>query len=236
MLQEEISGLAGPDGKVLLNLLALAAAKGRIGQDDIEAVFLLDIRDVLGQRVGVDDVGRLDAMQDHVHDGNHIGQAFFLLAVEGSFLQDLKLAGGELAAIPWVAQIRMGLAQEPCRTHGAIINALANLWFDNLDHGANQGARRIVFATVAPGVAHVLDLGLIQMGEFMALLLGAEAQGIHQLQHLAQVVAALEPVSDLVEYLANLVFNGVWTGSLVPEALKIGKKIVVDVVDEIIAA
>ncbi len=68
VLEEEEGGLAGADGEVLLHFLALFAAEGRIGQDDVEAVLFLNVGEVFGQRVGVDDVGRLDAVQDHVHD------------------------------------------------------------------------------------------------------------------------------------------------------------------------
>ncbi len=45
----------------------------------------------------MDDVGRIDAMQNHVHDGNDIGQALLLLAVKGLGLQGFQLAGGQIA-------------------------------------------------------------------------------------------------------------------------------------------
>ena len=57
VLQEQEGGLAGLDGEVLLDLLALLAAEGRVGQDDLEAVPVLQVVDVLAQGVGVDDVG-----------------------------------------------------------------------------------------------------------------------------------------------------------------------------------
>ena len=43
MLKEEEGGLAGADGEVLLDLLTLLAAKGRIGEDDVVTVLLLDV-------------------------------------------------------------------------------------------------------------------------------------------------------------------------------------------------
>ena len=73
MLQEEEGGFAGLDVEVLLNFLALAAAEGRIGEDDLVAVFVLDVVDVFGEGVGVEDVGRFDAVEDHVHDGDDVG-------------------------------------------------------------------------------------------------------------------------------------------------------------------
>jgi hypothetical protein len=94
VLEEQEGGLAGADGEVLLHLLALLAAEGRIGQDHVEAVLLLNVGEVLGQRVGVDDVRRLDAVQDHVHDRDDVGERLLLLAVEGALLQGLEVLGG----------------------------------------------------------------------------------------------------------------------------------------------
>ena len=44
MLEEEERGLAGADGKVLLDLLTLFAAEGRIGEDDVVS-FLVGVGD-----------------------------------------------------------------------------------------------------------------------------------------------------------------------------------------------
>ena len=68
MLEEQKGGLAGTDGEVLLDLLALLAAEGRIGEHHIVAVLFLNVGEIFGQRVGMKDIRRLNAMQDHVHD------------------------------------------------------------------------------------------------------------------------------------------------------------------------
>ena len=99
MLQEQERGLAGLDREILLHLRPLLAAERRIGQHHVEAVLLLDVGDVLGQRVGVDDVRRLDAVQDHVHDADDVGEALLLLAVEGLLLERLEVLGRELAGL-----------------------------------------------------------------------------------------------------------------------------------------
>ena len=49
MFQEEICGLAGLDGEVLLDLLTLAATKRGICQDVVKLVLGLDIGKVLSQ-------------------------------------------------------------------------------------------------------------------------------------------------------------------------------------------
>ena len=87
MLEEQERGLAGLDREILLNLRPLLAAERRIGQHDVEAVLFLNVADVLGQRVGVDDVRRFDAVQDHVHDADDVGEALLLLGVEGFRLE-----------------------------------------------------------------------------------------------------------------------------------------------------
>ena len=40
----------------------------------IEAILLLNVGEVLRQRVGMDDVWGFNAVEDHVHDPNHVGQ------------------------------------------------------------------------------------------------------------------------------------------------------------------
>ena len=91
VLEEEERGLAGADGEVLLHFLALLAAEGRIGQHHVVAVLLLNVGEVLGERVGVDDVRRLDAVQDHVHDRDDVGERLLFLAVEGALLERLDV-------------------------------------------------------------------------------------------------------------------------------------------------
>lgn len=69
-----------------VHLLAFLAIEGQIGHHQAVAVFLLNDGEVFGGRVGVDDVGRFDAMQDHVHDRRDVGERLLLLAVEGTLL------------------------------------------------------------------------------------------------------------------------------------------------------
>ena len=108
----------------------------------------------------------LDAAQDHVHDPDDIGQRLLLLGVEGAGLQRFEVGRGQAWS---AAQVVEGLAQKAGRAAGAVIDALANLRIDHLDHGADQRARPVVLTAVAPGVAHVLNLGLVQVRELVLL-------------------------------------------------------------------
>ncbi|MCK9215490.1 MAG: hypothetical protein M0P52_13750 [Rhodoferax sp.] len=177
----------------------------------------MDVGNVLGQGVGVDDVGGLDAMQDHVHDRNHIGQALFLFAVKGASLQRVLVGGGQARLL---AEVVKGFAQKARRAASAIVNALADPGGHDLDHGANQWAGRVVFAAVAPGIAHVLDLGFIQVRQLVFFGLRPEAQFVHPLDHVAQVVAALDAVFDLAKDFANFVFDGLRPAGALLEAVQ----------------
>ena len=99
VLKKEERGLAGADGKVLLHFLALFAAEGRIGDDDVEAVFLLHVGKIFSKCVGVNNVRRFDAVQDHVHDRDDIRERFLFLPIEGALLQSAILRGGALGIL-----------------------------------------------------------------------------------------------------------------------------------------
>jgi hypothetical protein len=219
------------DREVLLHLLPLFAPKRRIRQDHIKAVLVLHVAEVFRQGVGVDDVRRIDAMQNQVHDADDIGQALFLFAGKGAGLQVFELLGGELAP----AQVLVALAQKPRRAAGPVVNGLPQLGPHHLNHGANQRTGRVILAAVAPGVAHVFDFGLIQVREFVLLFLGAKPQLVDVLQGIPQAVATLKLVLDLAKNLANLVFDGVGAAGPLLEALQVGKQLAVDVVDQVVA-
>ena len=72
---------------------ALTAPERWICQDDVETVIVLDIRQVLRERVGVNNVGSLDPMQNHVHNGNYVWKRLFLLSVKSFFLQNFIFFG-----------------------------------------------------------------------------------------------------------------------------------------------
>ena len=231
VLEEEEGGLAGADGEVLLHFLAFLAAERGIGQHHVEAVFFLDVGEVFGERVGVDDVGRFDAVQDHVHDRDDVGERLLLLAVEGALLQRFQV--GRLAGLG--AQVVVGLAQKAGRAAGAVVDALADPRGQHLDHGADERARRVVLAAVAPGVAHVLDLGFVQVRQLVLLGLRAEAQFVDVVDDLAQVVAAVNLVLDLAEDLADLVLDGVRPAGLLLEPMQIRKQLLIDEVAQVVA-
>ena len=233
MLEEEERGLAGADGEVLLHFLALFAAEGRISDNDVEAVLLLHVGEVLGERVGVDDIGRFDAVQDHVHDRDDVGEGLLLLPVEGALLQEAILRDGALGVLG--AEVIEGFAEEAGRADGGVADGLAEPGRSDSDDGANERARGVILAAVAPGVAHVFDLGFVEVRELVLLGLGGKAEFVDVVDDLAQVVAALDAVLYFAEDFADLVFDGVRAGGLGLETVQVGEELAVDERDEVVA-
>ena len=132
-------------------------------------------------------------------------------------------------------QVIERFAQEARRTAGPVVDPLADLRLDDLHHGANQRARRVVLAAVAPGVAHPLDLGFVQVGQLVLFLLRTEPQFVDVVDDLAEVVAAGDLVLDLAEDLADLVLDGVRPAGLLLEAVQVGEQLLVDEVAQVVA-
>ncbi len=74
-----------------MHLGALAPAKWRVGEDDIVPILLLDVIVVQLKCVCVDDVWSLDAVEDHVHQPDHISERLLFLAVKGAGLEFLAV-------------------------------------------------------------------------------------------------------------------------------------------------
>jgi hypothetical protein len=79
VLKEQESRFAGANWKILLNFLALAAAEGWVGKHHVITIFFLDVGEVFGQRIGVDNIRRFDAVKDHVHDRDDVSERLFSL-------------------------------------------------------------------------------------------------------------------------------------------------------------
>jgi hypothetical protein len=73
------------------------------------------------------------------------------------------------------------------------------------------------------------------MRKFVLLVLRAKAQFINVVDYFAQVVAALNFVFDLPENLPYFVFDGVWPGRLLREAMQVWKELLVDEISQVVA-
>ena len=86
MLQKEKSRFAGFDVEVLLHFFSFLSAKWWIGKNYMVTVFFLNISNILCQRIGMNDIRGLNAVQNHVHHTNDVSQILFLLSVKCVFL------------------------------------------------------------------------------------------------------------------------------------------------------
>jgi len=83
-----------------------------------------------------------------------------------------------LWSYPCADAVIVGFAEEPTGAGSAIVNRFSNLGTSHRNHGPNEWARGVVLATVATSVAHVFDLGLVEVGELVLVLAGEEWQGV----------------------------------------------------------
>ena len=98
--------------------------------------------------------------------------------------------------------------------------------------GAGCNTRRQLF--FAPGVAHVLGSSVVQVRVLVLLGLGLAAEVVDVVDHLTQVVAALDAVFYLAENLPDLVLDRVRAGGLRLETGQVRKELLVDEVEEIV--
>jgi len=181
----------------------------------------------------VDDVRRVDAMQNHIHGADDEGEGFLFLAIKRAGLEKAILRQGAIGV--GFLQIVERLAVEARRAEGAIVDAFAEFRLYDLNDGTDERAGGVVFAAVAASVAHVLDLGFVEVGQFIFLVLGAETQFVNMVDDFAEVIAALYLVFDLRENLADLVFDGVCTRSPLSETVQVGEEFPIDKVKEVTA-
>ena len=174
------------------------------------AVLFLNIHDVFVQRIGASDIGGGDPVQDHVHDGDDIGERLLFLPVEGFGLERVKIGRRNVGG----QHVGVSLNQEARRTTGPVINRLPDLGVNDLEHGADQRTRCVILAAIPPCVAHAFDTGFIEVGQFVLGLLRVELKPVHDLQHVAQRIARAEFVGDLRKVFPDLIFDGVRAGGV----------------------
>lgn len=232
VLEKEESGFAGFNGEVLLDFRAFLTAEGRVREDDVVAVLFLDVHDIFGEGVRVDDVRRLYPVEDHIHGPDDIGEGFLFLAVEGPFLEGFNVLGTEFFRR---AEVVEGLAEEARGTDGSVVDAVSDGWGNYLDDGANEGTRGVVLTAVPACVAHVLNLALVEVAHFVLFGASLELELVHKVDDFPEVITGLELVLELAEDLPDLVFDGVRAFGVLLELLEIWIELVIHELLEIVA-
>src|SRR3981189_274112 len=97
-------------------------------------------------------------MKDHIHDRNEEGERLLLLAKEGALLERYSYDS----------------QRKPADPQDTVVNSLANFGMYDLHNGANERARRVILAAVTTRIAHILDLGFVEMRKLMLFGLRAK--------------------------------------------------------------
>lgn len=233
VLQEEQFGGVALDREVLLDLRVLFAAEGRVGENHVVAVLLLNVADVLGERVASIQVGAFDAVQDHIHHAHHVSQRGLFEAEEAVFHHEIPLIGGELLAR--LFDVLKGIDQEAARARGGVVDRLSRFGVDYFDDGTNHGARGVELACVAASVAHVLQQAFIHLRELEEFGVGLEIERVDDVEHLAQGVPRGDLVIEVGESRADLVSHRADVLRVVIELTQVGEELAVDVGSQVVA-
>ena len=122
VLDKEAFRGAGVDAEIGLQGLVHLAPIGRIGKDHVVLGLFGDVLGVNLQSVGQLQVGAFDAVQDHVHGAQKIGQRLDLHAVKRVLLEVVELLAAEVS-MP--ANIIRGFAQKTGRAETGIVDPVA---------------------------------------------------------------------------------------------------------------
>ena len=174
----------------------LLAAERRIGEDHLDALGLADLGQTEAQRIVGIDARRIHAVQEQVHLRQQEGKRLGLAAEDAGVLQDRALLDG--VGLP----LQMGerLDQEAPGAARWVEHGFPELGRRRLDHEAHHRARRVELTGIACRVAHFAQQGLVEAAEDVDLLGRVEPDAVHQVDHVAQQVAALHAVGEAPEH------------------------------------
>ena len=192
---EEVGGLGAGEvgGEMALDVGLFAAAVGRIHEDDVEAVVVGVVEDVSKEGVGVEDLGDVEVVEEHVGDAEHVGELLLLDAVDG---------GAVFLAVLRRLDLRFELL-EPARDEaagaaGEVGHRLADLRGDHLRHEIGDGAGRVELACGARALK-LLEDRLVDFAEGVALLVVGEVEVVDHVHDLAEEDAVLHVVVGVGE-------------------------------------
>ena len=233
VLEKEKCRLACLDREVLLDLRADLPTKWRIGKDDIVAILLIDIVDILRERIGMTDIGCFDSMEDHIHRGDDVGKRLDLSSIECLLLEDIIICYRTIRVSG--IEISECLTEESCRTTRTIIDRLSDMRIEHLHDGTDKWARSIVLTAIASCIPHLLYTSLIEVRELVLLLTRLKVKRIYECEDLTKIVATGDTIFELREYLSDLVLDGLRVLGIMTEVLEIRKESRIHEVDEILS-
>ena len=196
MLQKQHLSRAGAVVKVSLRFLALLAAKGRIGKDDIVSLGRIlkqaAVAFLPGESVAVPQVRVVDAVQRQVSQCDGINQVFLFPSVESAFPQRFQLfrAGGLAQA---GRDMLVALRQKAARAAARIIHSFAQLRVNHLRHGPDHFPGRKELAAVVPFFAHFQQQPFIDLRQrkYMSIINRVVGNLVNLVQHILKVALGI---------------------------------------------
>ena len=197
-LEEQQRGLGGllVFGEVAEDAALFFAAEGRVGQDDIDAVSVADLAQREAQAVQ-----RIDLRATRGRAGADSSARADTAAAWPRRRRCSGLAGSRRSSTVlhcFSRCLNASTRKPPVPQAGSRIIS-PSCGFDDFDHEADDGARRVELAGVAGGVAHLLEHRLVEMAEGVDLVAAGEVDAADLVDHVAQQVAVDHAVDRAFE-------------------------------------
>ena len=184
---EQIRRLAAGEviREVVLHVLLLAAAVGRVHQDHVELILLRVIQHIVQQAVVVEHLRHIEAVQQQIGDAEHVGELLLLNAVDGIpvFLRIRRV-------LDLLLQLAKPAGDEAARAAGKVRHLLADPRLDHPRHEVGHGAGRVELAR-GTGALQLLENGFVDLVKGVALLVAGKIQLVDLVDDLPEKHAVL---------------------------------------------
>ena len=192
---KEVGCLAGCKvaGEVALHFVLLVSAIRWIHQDNIETVIIRIVQDILGERVAMIDLWRIDIVEQHIGDAKHVGELLLLDSVDALGI-GLSLFGcGD-----FLVERLEPRSEKATRSASKVGHPFSHLWGNHFCHEVCKGAWGVELASRASRL-HLLQDGFVDFSKGVTLLVAAEVEPIYDVYDLTKQNAILHVLIGILE-------------------------------------
>ena len=141
------------------------------------------------------DLRRFQSVQNQIHLGQQIRKRLGLAAEDALSLKNLPL----FDRLALLLQVFERLEEKTAGAARRVEYHFTELWINDFNNEADDGARRVELAGIAGGVAHLLEHRLVKMAKGVDLVAAGEVNIADLIDHVAQQVAVDHPVDRAFE-------------------------------------
>jgi len=134
-----------------------------------------------------------------------------------------------------LVHIVVRFAEESSGTASTIIHTFSNLGIYDLDDGADKRTGRVVFTSVATGIAHLVQPALVQIGHLVLLLAGLELQAVYLLNDVPHTIPAYQFIAEFGEDETDFDLDGGVIRLSLSQVLQIREELAIDELYEVIS-